>query len=914
MKKITFIKFIFAVFLFGGCKSRVDYGLLNYEPEILIDYGAKAKEGKISVGAEAFAKVDNYLFFENEGIINEQIVKVEKATAGLKTISTLHTLIQTQADRLSAFIGRIENFNEQKIKNVAKQLNDNSIYLIALRKNIATMLKADDEHMLDVAWLNANMPSAAKKLFVEHIESYNQALSELYKVCTAYSLALELKANKEIAFNLKRKLSELNALNENTQLFAADEDMNEAKAALTQTKNRLDGVDTLLDKLPEQAKVKQGLVEAVDGLKNSLSQGLSLKSRMLDKVAAEFKGSVEKIYNDMVEQFRLLESNVNRLDESVKDVEHPSLAELKKEAFLGKYGVNLSSELKVVPTDLARLTKIITKNKVVQAKGDESSEKNIEALAYSIVSGRADKNGLFVDNIYVLNDEKINSNKFKFSMDDLAFKEYTKAMAQKAYQQSSDGDKYANLYVIFSDNLATGADIEDLIIIFSQGKSRVLVVSNAFANFAGARFMPQGLDLLSAHMVAKAWQQKLRPSFTELSLADSLARLAVAFSRLPEKVNLFSMESLVRDSLLRLPENSPSKAKVTVAVEHSLMAYFPNIKLEAAENSGIFVSDLKTVSDNLGKDPNFYKKASKGVDGLNQREVEAKRLAEMKRNQQIVEEGMLAEKNRQELAIHLGNVNDTRRKLTKISNALPAGAERAPRVALLEQLSGLYKIYGRILEKLYELPPKEREKLENGSQNDFKAFFAKLKTIVKDRSFFDDLKNLTTVQLTLRNNVARVLPNEILTMQDRYSVWHPYAYFSAATRTHTAASLTLGEISAAYAALSLAKFSAYPAPDGPTRPMFLAEQASLLALIGPPADGVAFRAALQPLGFANLPPPIDLAPVRFEKGTSANTYLAGQIDEIKVLAPIWSDLVDLMEDVQDASGRIYRKLRKARKS
>lgn len=267
----------------------------------------------------------------------------------------------------------------------------------------------------------------------------------------------------------------------------------------------------------------------------------------------------------------------------------------------------------------------------------------------------------------------------------------------------------------------------------------------------------------------------------------------------------------------------------------------------------------------------------------------------------------------------------------KITNELAPHelTERYARRFLLKELAELTNVYGDIIKKVYDLPLDDREAFENNpTANQFLDFYNKIKTIVDDQTYLANLQDFTRMQRDLRDEIiAKVLPDEVMTMLNSYPSWHPHAYFTAAAaQVFLRRWLALPPLTDVQFRLDFD--AAFPGggqfaiPGGGDT--FIKDQAareyeSLRALAdlpvngGPHAGAPAARIALGGIGY---PPalPAALEGVRFQTGTAGVGHLAAESDGVKKLIPIWNDLLSLTRRVYESADKIYFYLTLIKKS
>ena len=417
---------------------------------------------------------------------------------------------------------------------------------------------------------------------------------------------------------------------------------------------------------------------------------------------------------------------------------------MNEEAFSGKVSASIDSANLTEETDLARFIRALSLSKLTGLRADEASEAFINALAVAVVKSVAAGYGLHADNIYGLNYAKLNETKTAFGMSDTAFQKYLKGIAEKIYESTSNKDQFANIYVLFADRFASGANMAQLVAALSQGKGRVIIVANHPSDYhVNVSYQSLGLDLVSALEVASSVLYSLNPKLHAPGLAESLVKLMYGFRKVPEQVNLVSVENSVKDALARLgTTNDPSETEVVSAVTYALGASKEGYDSNLFAKSSILLDNLKVVEENVRKDQAYYFNEAKGL-GKGTREDDMRRAAQERKN----DEALRADKARRDYKKLMRRIKLTREKLDEAAEDIKATINpalmiyRRHHIELIRRrrINHLMKLYGSITAKLYDLSINKREAFE-AENNSFTAFFSKIQSIVADTSYFGEFE------------------------------------------------------------------------------------------------------------------------------------------------------------------------------
>ncbi len=922
LKKNKLVLFWSLNILLAGCKPGIDYSELALDPADIIDYGEKVTSAQIGPGPSAYALIRQGVEHGGSAQLEQELTKIAGVLKEIKDLpSTFDGTFNTaQKKQLDLFLDGIEKKIAIDIRPKIINASLSAPAAIELQVEMEKNIKSDGYLTTKLEALKKDIPAPAQAKYESAAKILRPGFERIYQLATVFSQSIAQKKAKAELYNLKKALDHIKEMGKNSSIFGNTRDADDAKLAILSTLNEVEGANKLVAQMTGAAKMKNGLIKAAAALKSSLLGVSGLKARFVDKVTAPYKAPVQASFDEASSAVDRIAVIFNDYDERPKSSSDKSLQALNEEAFSGKVSAGIDSMSLSDETELVRFIKLLSLSKITGLGADEASEAFIQALAVAIVNKIAEVHGLLVDNIYGLNYAKLNETKTTFGMSDTAFRDYLNGIARKGFERTSNKDQNANIYVLFADRFASGANIEELMATFSQGKSRVIMVANRPADYkANMSFQSLGLDLVSAMQVASSVLHSVNPKLNAPSLAESLVKLMYGFRKTPEQVNLVSVEHMVKAVVARLGgANEPSETEVLREIKYALAASKEAYDTHLMSNSGVLLDNLKMVEENVKSDPVFYFNEAKGI-GKGTRDAEMRKLAEIRKYEEARRNSLRAaeaRRARKQLAVR---AKGTRRRLVDLSASLdPAPAlagVRAERASLIVEIDRLVKLYGQTAEKIYELSLEDREALE-ASGGDFKTFFAKINEIVADTSYFSNLRNLNAVQISLRNDANKYLPREVLTMLDRYPLWHPYAYFGAVTRAAAfSPAVTIADIDTFYASLvATNQFEVLPAGPHPLKTAAIAEYADLRALAGGaahPTDAAALLALS--LDYRGIPQPAALKPVRFVAGTVGATYFANQPAAIKTLAPIWDDLLDLTQSIQRSANKIYEHLTKVKK-
>lgn len=922
---------MFLFWFLSGCHPGIDYAALPLNPNDFVDYGDRVKNKKIPPGPLAYGLVKRGVLESGISHFNEELVSIAQALETIRNLPSKTIFNSSQVGELNKFIFELQKIIDERIKpkvlNATLSASSAVELSIEIEKNITH--KGIVPSLCDT--VRQDIPQPVLGQFDIAQKSLKVAFERMYQLSVLYSQALvQEKANKLIN-RLKILLGQLQESAREHVMFVKHSQAHDANLALLATSGKAEALSRFASLMTTKDKVKKGLIESIGELKTSLFGVNGLKTRFIDKVMKAYHTSALASFEQTQKAFEELEFVINDYDESPKSSAE-SLQNLNDGAFSGQVSAVLESVSPSEDTDLVRFMRLLSQHKVMGLRADEASEAFIQSLAVALVHRIAENYGVHIDNVYGLNFVKLNETKASFKMSETAWADYLKGICRKIFDTQTNNNQFAHLFVLFADQFAPGAPITDLVDIFSQGKSRVIVVAHRPMDFnAEETYRSSGLDLISALEVCTALVRAHNPKLNAPVLAESLVKPMFAFKAAPEKFNLVSVEIILRDVLARLSgKNDPSILDVNEAIVHALGASKEAYDVNLITNSSVLVDTLKTVEEKIKEDSAYYFKESRGLKGAF-REGEHKRFAEIRKLQEVSIDILRREEAKQIRKNIRAQIKDSRQRLREIQEDLdpnPAlSIVRTARRNLISEIDKLLRLYGRKIDLLYNLSIAEQEIFENAPDNHFKAYFKKIKEIIGQKNYFQNLKNLAITQITLRTDAEIYLPPEILTMLDRYPLWHPSAYFGAATgrvfiqqfggRLATDPSL-LTDVDNFYSGLP--QFEALPAGPHAIKTKIIREFGPLRDLANavvapnpPPATALLALQAL-PAGYHNLPAPLPLKNVRFEMGTIAEVYLAQESDGVKTLSLFWDDFLNISTSIQRSAGRIYQHLLNVKKS
>lgn len=899
----------------SGCKPGVEYADLPLVPEDFIDYGEKIENRLERARSSAYASMQRRA--ETDGIsqMNSHLVYIAAKLKELKKLPESYpagTFDQVQEEHIALFVNELEQKIATEITPKIFGVDKSLSSLESLQRSLEDLLRTNAYLLTRVARLKNLIPKNAHSEYETRIAALKLGFAKIYQLVILYPYERAHQKSYELVSGLKSSLDKLKLLEEKNAIFDNPESAKDAKAALSSAFIHLEEMQVHVGQITSDDLVKGKLIEKTARLKESVSGLLGLQRRYVDQVSEDYRTvaqnsllSAEKIIDELGVLFKAY-------DEASKSSSDDDLQKLRKEIFSKKVPTLFALTTKKDETDLIRFMRVLSQSRVLGLRADAGSESFVQALSAALhTRGIAEFYGLYSDALYALNHVKLNATKTSFGMDNQAFATYVKSIATKGYEKTSRKGQLSAIYVIFADRLAPGVDIQELIKIFSQQKSRVILVANRPTDYkVNASFELSGLDLYSSIEVARAILQNLDPSLIDDNVHEIVAKSMFAFKKSSNRLNLLSVENLVKDVALRLANKPrPTEQEILGEVQNALMANSEDFEHAYLTSSKLVADSVERVIANVEKDPSFYVREMKNFIGSFDK-------SKSRTIEQIAKFEKSTTDNAELNKIHL-KIKEARAQLALISNGFDLSSPDAvPRKLLIEEIGSLLNIYAKIITKLYDLTEADLKAFLKGPKNDFRTFFEKMITIVTNPQYLSGLKDPNATQSSLYKNSLSYLPREILSMLDAYSAWHPAAYFGAALGnafdTRFKGHLpSIQEVQDFYDRRQSRKL--YRSPTTVLKAAIVEETKELVKLAD--RDYSWARSAKNAVRKKYLEMAIAerLKYPRFIKESIAKDLLSTQIKEVKILIPLWPELLDLTRDIEQHSEQIFMQLTKIRK-
>lgn len=604
VKGLTFTS-VLALVIVGvaGCPAGTDYSKLALEPDMIIDYGARAKEGKIPVESLAYGQLMSGDAIERSAnVLANEEKDLYRGVAKVRAASTD-----------ANFTGCVDDL-QQKVQamgpdvvNAGKSANG--------AKNLAGVLEA---YVKTGGSLEAKFAECERALGAGSKTGFESAKAELTKAFERlFQVAVVMAqsiAQKEAAEHHTKALGDLQTLENNLNNKVIFTNVAQRRAANISVKAALNGansVNTFITDMTSKNVVGVGLSSAVVDLEAAITK---LVNDYVNQATASMKTEAKLLVDDALTHAKALNkiagdfASVESLKESRRDVK---LDGLVASAFTGAVPVILGELSLERPTEVTELMQTLATNPVVIIKNDPSAMLLVYALASAVVNNVGRKSLPDADNVVGLNDDLMIKIKKDYSMTNDTFDPYAVSRGQLVHEQTTKEGQFKNVSPLFPDLLAVeGANTNNVVSELAKDGGRVLIVTNDLNKYAsqGTLFVPRGMDMSSAILTATAIiQQTPNLPASPAVISEKIVRMAAA-----------SSAGVLRIAdLANIAKSAASLAASTRDVNRAVVGALSRhqIPTGGAAASGILTDDLRVVQANLDRDPNYYRSGGGGAGG-----------------------------------------------------------------------------------------------------------------------------------------------------------------------------------------------------------------------------------------------------------------------------------------------------------
>lgn len=467
--------------------------------------------------------------------------------------------------------------------------------------------------------LEQSLPDAAQPKFSDNYRKLDKSVERLYQMAVFSAQHTKQLEAKKYLSQISSALDTLyRGTDEKAPVFGNSTDRAKAREFMIEAKEKFGTLKIDVDSMSSFAKTSERLKEASAKFK-SWSNELGAKYTNLTQMAAR-PPIVEAV-----------SSLVSGIDELIKVA---AAYEPIEKAFMG---TQLDGDLIAIAakafasdassvigasvdeeTDINRLTKALASNKTIIIPADDSSQSIVYALA-SAVKNKVSKDDLpnssavlGINHALLINDKK------ELGMSDKDFNKYLKSLGQKIVKAEKDNGEVP-IYVVFADKYPASAKLAPMLTELSKGKGKVVVIAKDTDNFNGVLFVPHGLNVSEAAVIADKILEQEGVVADREPISTRFARLFAASA----SMNLGNIGSVVKKLSARVKADPGQYDDKILSVLASIPAQVP--RSNAAHR--VLTDPLKLVQDNLRRDPQYYRTGGEfvSVDNDLSQEVEKSR-------------------------------------------------------------------------------------------------------------------------------------------------------------------------------------------------------------------------------------------------------------------------------------------------
>lgn len=602
----------FFVAFLSNCGSEFDLGVLDLDPNHVVDYIAFGKENKLAPGTREYALLSSG---QGSAEITRQLENIMQESA--RQISAMEAIGQKfDSTNLADHKQWIKELREKfespiiaLIKNATKDFK--SAYDFG-RKMDTEMRQGSNFYKHLSFWqgkLQSIDPQAAK-VFRKHKENLINLYQQLYQQSVILAQAVPQEAAmKEISI-IEKVLQDMRSNIEKDPDLVPQTQRSSAKASLRAATEPLIGTQKEIalmtrDKLKVQFSIKNSLIKLGDAL-NIVQTDYVNRIKMTGKTEALTQAK-KQLADAKAALFKLHAINNNYLgNEKLKEPTSPELQNLLKRAFSGSMAFSTPSalELNLSTNDLVKIIDLLKTTNILALKRAEDSAELMKALGLAVDKKLAEHQGLKISGVIGLNEDSLNKIRTDFAMQDHDFDSYVKTRAQKVYDTYSSEAKHPTIFVIFADEFSNGVDVKNIIKIFAQKSHKVIVIADRPEIYSPVRYVTEGLDLGSGYYVARAELKALAPTMNNVDLIIvPLVKIFYGLSR-SGQMNLVSLPLALKDTLLRIQQKPGSEIEAIKAALESMKDPIPTYMVK---QSGILTDSLTTIEANMKNDRAYYR-------------------------------------------------------------------------------------------------------------------------------------------------------------------------------------------------------------------------------------------------------------------------------------------------------------------
>jgi hypothetical protein len=594
-KKAQIVFYTLFIIFLGACSSEHDFSFLDFDINHAIDFGALDSDDLLSVG------VREYAMLSSEDSTRESTrqlqVLLRDIDKQIYKLEELNAQLSDARDEYKQWAKELRDRHESPLRVLIDRAADSSITIAQLSQRLENEVNNKGSFVIFLEkwrlWVQGKDHNFAQGIFAQESEKLKRLFEQLYKQSVVFAQTVPQESALEQIALINHALEDMHTF------FEKNPSGTQAERSIKNAETKLSKLRKSIEIMTQKTLVHPSLLPSLADLNSALDQ---LKNHFVNKVA---KSYINQLYNDMRKASGQLLSVVNSYAHNEKFKAAPrELMPLIEEAFSGSLvlATSLALDLQFKRNDLIKLIDLLKENSIVGLKRAEDSRELMKALGFAVGQKIAAKEGLTLSGVVGINDRSLNKVKYDFGLTASEFNAYIITRAQKTFAYYSAKADFPYIYVIFADELSSDVDVKKVIQAYVQSTDKVIVVANKPEDYSAVSYVAEGLSLSSAFYVARAVVKARYPEIVDVD--TKIVPLIKIFYGLstPGKMNLVSLPLAVEELILKIIQNTdPVKAAIEV-----LGAMKDPIPVHLVKRSGIVSDSLRTIQQEMNKDPTFY--------------------------------------------------------------------------------------------------------------------------------------------------------------------------------------------------------------------------------------------------------------------------------------------------------------------
>lgn len=591
--------------LFGvGCGSGLDPTAIGIEGRV-IDY----KKQVTPAVAEIFGKL-----LPNEGMVftedlPNQYQAAKKELSEIEQLSSTYSFDKAQKTALRNWAERVKEILAPLGKNLAPKAFESIDGLTA--KNMADALalllsEKSIDALLENPEIIKSLPKSARASFKVKYLSFKGFVERLFQNLVLLANAHEQRMANDQLNAIRKGIDSLEGKLQDGQRILNDKDRKKALKTLGDARKQLDSIRAIvLDMTRPSDFIGEKLLKAFKRLSGHI---VAINKNLVAKTKNHVKKLVNDIYDPIMADLVKLKTVLVRYNDIIEDLNYPEeddskLLQLIGDAFEGKISRPVELKLKEIDTtDIIDLARLLSREKKVLLRADESSQNIVYALAQAISSNVAQAYGLVITDIIVPDHDRINKDRAELVMNDAEFDQYLKSIGNKISKMKLKDESEKRLYIIFASSFPQGSDVGSIVAELEKDDgAKLLIIDFDTLKWGGKLFSPRGLSLSEGLILTDRLLKHEGINNDSFLISDRIVRLFAAFG----SMKLGNIGPLVERVAARLRLHVNSSDEV---IKEEVINSFRAMGLKVNPVDRVFKDSLAEIEKNVGDDPDHYRK------------------------------------------------------------------------------------------------------------------------------------------------------------------------------------------------------------------------------------------------------------------------------------------------------------------